>query len=176
MPFLGGMPFSYPPMNAYPGLPYAPSPMPFAARHHPVPHHPPITLMGTNPNAQILSPAPSNNHIKLDEYFCFTHVGPEFRGISTALAEHGITHYTQFQNVQAAKLEEAGMKRAHAIQGVSTALAEHGITHYTQFQNVQAAELEEAGMKRAHAWALVNSYKQFEHHLKSLHSKQAVTT
>ncbi|KNZ62751.1 uncharacterized protein VP01_1226g5 [Puccinia sorghi] len=95
--------------------------------------------MGTNPNTLILSPAPSNNHINLDEYFGFAHVDQNSGGISTALAKLGVTHYTQFQNFQ-------------------------------------AAELEEAGMKCAHAQALVNLYKQFERHLKSLHSKQAGIT
>ncbi|KNZ52696.1 uncharacterized protein VP01_347g6 [Puccinia sorghi] len=113
MPFLGGMPFLYPLINSYLGLPYAPSPMPFAAGHHPLTHHPPTTFMRTNPNAPILSPAPSNNHINLDEYFCFAHVDQNSGGILTALAQLGITHYTQFQNFQATKLEEAGMKCAH---------------------------------------------------------------
>ncbi|KNZ55823.1 uncharacterized protein VP01_2572g1 [Puccinia sorghi] len=114
MPFFGGMPFLYSPMNSYPGLPCSPSPMPFASGHHPVLPQSPKTLMGTNPNGPILSPAPSNNHIILDDYFCFSHVDQNSGGILTALDKLGITHHTQFQKFQAAELEEAGMKRAHA--------------------------------------------------------------
>ncbi|KNZ62901.1 uncharacterized protein VP01_1209g3 [Puccinia sorghi] len=70
--------------------------------------------MGKTSNGLISSPASSDNHIDLDDYFCFAHVDQNSGEIMTTLDALGITHYTQFQNFQAAEFEEAGMKRAHA--------------------------------------------------------------
>ncbi|KNZ47055.1 uncharacterized protein VP01_670g3, partial [Puccinia sorghi] len=41
-------------------------------------------------------------------------------GVVVALGTLGITHYSQFQNFQATKLEEDGMKRAHAWALISS--------------------------------------------------------
>ncbi|KNZ52162.1 hypothetical protein VP01_366g7 [Puccinia sorghi] len=116
----GGMtfhPYTMPPFGYMPSIPCPP--MCFAYPQIPNYGQPPYMQNPAIPN-RTLSPVPSDNHIDLEEYFLFSHMDMNEGGVVVALGKLGITHYLQFQNFQATKLEEARMKRAHARALISS--------------------------------------------------------
>ncbi|KNZ60515.1 uncharacterized protein VP01_1542g4 [Puccinia sorghi] len=114
--YIPPMPFAYPQMPTYPQPPYMPQPLiPMPGVYPAQPSSSTFTQpVPANIGPATSSPVPSNDNIKLEEYFCFAHVDFHHGGVTVALGELGINHSSQFPNFQASELEEAGMKRAHA--------------------------------------------------------------
>ncbi|POW16698.1 hypothetical protein PSTT_01208 [Puccinia striiformis] len=113
-------------MHAYAGMP--PNPMgaqipaflPGAQNYvtpqgaqNPSPQGFPITSYVNNP-APPSSPAPSDEHLDLDDYFRHCHVNVACQLVRDAIDTLGISHYTDFENFEVAELQEAGLKPANA--------------------------------------------------------------
>ncbi|POW02166.1 hypothetical protein PSHT_12177 [Puccinia striiformis] len=129
-------------MHAYAGMP--PNPMgaqipaflPGAQNYvtpqgaqNPSPQGFPITSYVNNP-APPSSPAPSDEHLDLDDYFRHCHVNVACQLVRDAIDTLGISHYTNFENFEVAELHKSSEDEHEEIcSSAMIGSSPHGIAH-----------------------------------------------
>ncbi|POW08030.1 hypothetical protein PSTT_07815 [Puccinia striiformis] len=96
---------------------------------NPSPQGFPITSYVNNP-APPSSPAPSDKHLDLDDYFRHCHVNVACQLVRDAIDTLGISHYTNFENFEVAELHKSSEDEHEEIcSSAMIGSSPHGIAH-----------------------------------------------